>query len=530
MTALRFLRWLTAFVLCSSMLTAGSFARAEDDASPKFDILEFQVDGNTVLAVLAIEKALNPFLGEARTINDVDDARLALEQAYQQAGYLTVIVNVPEQKVENGVVHLEVIEAEIERFAVTGNRYYSRGYIRSRLPAIEAGAVPNFVDVQKQVSAFNQTPGRSVVPVLKAGRAPGSVEIEVKVSDQSPLHGSIELNNRQTLNTEPLRLSGSIRYDNLWGRDHSISFLYLTSPQDLAQVQVFSANYLFRLPDSNTIFAFYGVRSRSDIAVVGGTNVLGDANIFGARAIFPLRAKGAFTHSFVLGADYKDFLENLQVGQGQAVRTPIDYLALSTAYQFSQQGGKGVTRGNVSLNFAPRGAAFGNDDAEFDRRRFASRANYMIVRGELNRLQNLARGYSLYGKVGGQITSEPVLNTEQFFAGGVDTVRGYFEAEVLGDTAINGSLEGRSPSLLAGTANPIGELVAVVFTDAATVRVKRAPPVQTSKFALWSFGFGLRLKTPHNLIATLDIGVPMADAVETRARDPRLHFKLAYDF
>ncbi|MBX9632283.1 MAG: BamA/TamA family outer membrane protein [Burkholderiales bacterium] len=530
MIDLQLLRRLSLGSLLLLSAVFSSSILADDEKLPRFDILEFQVDGNTVLEAAAIERAVTPFLGEARTIDEVDEARLALEQAYQKAGFLTVIVNVPEQKVEHGVVRLEVIEATVEHFAVSGNRYYSRGYIRSRLPAIEEGEVPNFVEVQKQIAKFNQTPGRSVVPVLKAGRAPGTVEIETKVSDQFPLHGSIEINNRQTLNTEPLRLSGNLRYDNLWGRDHSFSFLFLTSPEDRSQVQVYSANYLFRLPDSNTIFAFYAVRSRSDIAVIGGTNVLGDANIFGARAILPLRPAGEITHSIVLGADYKDFLENLRVGAGQAVRTPIDYVALSTAYQFNQQGRRGSTRGNVSLNFAPRGPLFGNEDAEFNQRRFGASANYMIGRAEVSRLQNLPHGFGVYTKAGGQITSEPVVNTEQFFAGGVDTVRGYFEAEVLGDTAAYLSVEGRSPALLSGMSNPVGELVAVAFADAATVRVKQAPPQQIAKYQLWSFGLGLRLKTPQNLSASVDVGVPMADAVETKARDPRLHFKLAYDF
>lgn len=60
-----------------------------------FDILEFRVDGNTKLAKNKIEAAIYPHMGEKKTIDDVEKARDALEKSYHQAGYLTVLVDIP---------------------------------------------------------------------------------------------------------------------------------------------------------------------------------------------------------------------------------------------------------------------------------------------------------------------------------------------------------------------------------------------------------------------------------------------------
>src|SRR5262245_8674753 len=79
---------------------------AESEEKPKFDIFEYQISGNTVLPTLAIEKAVYPFLGPGKSIDDVQKAREALEKAYQSAGYLTVFVDIPEQTVEGGIVRL----------------------------------------------------------------------------------------------------------------------------------------------------------------------------------------------------------------------------------------------------------------------------------------------------------------------------------------------------------------------------------------------------------------------------------------
>src|ERR1019366_7021340 len=50
------------------------------DAQPHFDILEFQVEGNTVLPDQAIEQAVMPFLGPDQKMDSVEAARAALEK------------------------------------------------------------------------------------------------------------------------------------------------------------------------------------------------------------------------------------------------------------------------------------------------------------------------------------------------------------------------------------------------------------------------------------------------------------------
>ena len=78
-----------------------------------FDIMEIQVEGNSVLTTPAIEEAVYPYLGEKKNIQDVDKARQALEKAYHDAGYLTVFVDIPEQEVKEGIVRLKVTEGKV---------------------------------------------------------------------------------------------------------------------------------------------------------------------------------------------------------------------------------------------------------------------------------------------------------------------------------------------------------------------------------------------------------------------------------
>lgn len=505
---------------------------AEESAgkAPTFDILEYVVEGNTVLDALAIERAVYRYLGPDRSFEDVSAARGALEQAYQDAGFLTVRVDIPQQRVEDSRVTLRVVEGRVDRLAVTGNRYHERDYIRGAFPALQPGVVPYFPEAQRNLAAFNQTAGRGVTPILKPGRAPGTVDMELRVEDRSPFHASVELNNRQTATTKPLRLAASFRFDNLWGRDHSLSLLFFGAPQALDEVKSYSANYLFRVPDSRNLVAVYAVRSRSDVVALGGTNVLGDADIVGARAILPLPGKDKFTHNAILGLDYKNSLQATALGGQTASRSEVAYVPVSGQYAFTSTGGRGTTRGSATMTLGVGGAIFGNRDAEFEARRKGARSNFATLRLDASRLQTLSRGLSLFGRASAHLASQPLLNTEQFIAAGVDTVRGYFEAEAVGDVGWNASLELRSASLLGVVEGAARELVAVGFVDAAWVNTLNAQPGEIARRAPWSAGVGLRFTAERRWNATLDVGVPMEDAQRTRAGEPRVHFRVAYDY
>lgn len=504
---------------------------AATEAAPviRFDVLEFRIEGNSVLDDIEIERAVIPHLGPGRSVTDVEAARANLERTYHEAGYLTVFVDIPEQDVRGGVVTLKVTEATVNRLRVKGTKYFSAGRIRDVAAAVAEGAVPYFPNVQADIQRLQRTQDRRVTPVLRQAPIPGRVDVDLNVEDKLPVHGSVEINNRYTANTEPLRLSVAMRYDNLWQREHSIGAQVLTAPEDPSQVRVFSGNYLFRPGDGDKLLALYGVLSRSDVAAASNLNLVGRGKIAGARYIIPLPTRGSTTHSVTLGVDYKDFTDGLVLLGSDTLNTPISYVPVSAQYSYTHRGAKGVTQASASMNFAPRDL-LGNNDAEFRNRRFNAHANYAYARAEISREQLLPRGFTVYGRFGGQSASGPLVSTEQFFAGGVDTVRGYLESEALGDNGINGRLELRSPMFTPAVAGMTTELTALGFFDAAELTVIDALPGQLARVRISSTGVGLRAKGGRSLSASLDVGRALQSARSTSAGDTRLQFRLAYDF
>ena len=68
-------------LLALTLSTHSRFSAAADAADVKssaFDILEYVIEGNTVLPVQDIERAVYPHLGEKKTIANVEAARESL--------------------------------------------------------------------------------------------------------------------------------------------------------------------------------------------------------------------------------------------------------------------------------------------------------------------------------------------------------------------------------------------------------------------------------------------------------------------
>ncbi|MFM2007264.1 MAG: hypothetical protein RLZZ09_2919, partial [Pseudomonadota bacterium] len=136
-----------------------------NDTGARFDVWEYQIDGNTTLDNRIIEKTVYGFLGENKGLNDVEQARSALEKAYHEAGYQAALVTIPEQDVQEGVVVLRVTEGTVDQLKVTGSRYFSPSHIKEQVPALAEGTPLNTVKAQEQLTKLaGENPDRQVTP------------------------------------------------------------------------------------------------------------------------------------------------------------------------------------------------------------------------------------------------------------------------------------------------------------------------------------------------------------------------------
>ena len=98
--------WAVCVVVVSTSVTA---------AVQYLDIWEYRVQGNSLLADELIQRELAPYLGAARTLEDVERAAKVLQELYKRAGYPAVFVEIPPQTVVQGVFRLQVVETRLRR-------------------------------------------------------------------------------------------------------------------------------------------------------------------------------------------------------------------------------------------------------------------------------------------------------------------------------------------------------------------------------------------------------------------------------
>jgi len=495
--------------------------------TPHFDIWEFQVQGNSLLDTQLVERVVYPWLGPDKTIADVEAARKELEAQYHQAGYQLVLVDIPEQKVQDGVVRLSVTETRVDRVHITGARYYSLGHIRKTLSAIARGAKPHIPSMQEELAALAQeSPDRTVTPVMRAGRTPGTVEFELKVQDKLPLHGGLELNNLNTPDTTRARAMASLRYDNLWQRGHSVSLQYQMTPENTGEVSVLAGTYVVPL-DNGLRLALYAVRSKSDISTIGSLNVIGDGTIVGARAVLPVKGSGNWYHSLTAGFDYKDFNESVLQGSDTS-DTPISYLPVLLRYEGGLRGRRQQFRAGVGVTFGVRDLV--DDDSDFDNKRFGARSDFYHLNADFDYQWLMPGDFRLRVRGAGQLADQPLISNEQFSAGGNNSVRGYFESQALGDDGFSVGAEFYSPFLAPGSGRWLRDLRALLFADLARLRVREALPSQRDSFSLSGAGFGFRLDAGPGFSGSFDYAWALESDGEVEKGDQHADFRLRYEF
>lgn len=507
---------------------AAAAAPAAADAR-RVNINEYIVRGNTVLEARDIERAVYPYLGPERTLADIEAAREALQTIYQERGYQSVYVDLPEQQVADGIVFLQVSETKVGRVRVVGAQHYSPLAIRDEVPALKEGEVPNFNQAQAELTGLNKSASRQVVPLVKEGRLPGTMDVDLKVEDKSPWQASLGLNNDYSADTTRLRSTASVGYDNLWQLGHSVSLTFFTAPQETDNAKVWSGSYAMPL-SSRWSLQFSGYKSDSNVATIGGTNVLGKGHSFGVSATYAMDPLGAWSNSLSIGLDYKKFDEATRFGDNED-QIPIKYLPFTlayTGYRYAES-----SQSSLGLSIVGASGSFFNQSSdwqEFDNKRYMASPSFALLRGDGTHTQSLFGDWQLGLRGSFQLASGALVSNEQFSAGGMTSVRGYLAAERTGDDGFLGSVEWRTPSLARWLGSNVNEWRFYAFADAATLRLRDPLPEQDASYSLASVGLGTRLQVLDWLSGTFDWGYPLKDGPNTRKHDPRLNFSVRASF
>jgi hemolysin activation/secretion protein len=269
----------------------------------------------------------------------------------------------------------------------------------------------------------------------------------------------------------------------------------------------------------------YYIYSNSSVSTIGTVGVLGKGELGGLRLAVPLRADASSTQQITLGADYKHFRQSIGLNTGSSLDTPISYVLLSAAYSGYWKSEHQLGAVSLGANFGPRGIA--NDPNEFENDRYQARANFFYLRGDAQWTWVLPLQARLTTRLAGQWTREPLVSNENYSIAGFDGVRGYLEAEVLGDSALKGTVQLQSPPVRVRSMD-LGD--AFAFFDDGSATLLQALPGQVATYNLRSYGAGIDLLPGHALYGSFTWTMPLVNGPRTRANESRYLFLIRGTF
>lgn len=446
-------------------LPKGLQGGASLSAALRVRVKVFRFEGNHVFSKHTLAKEVASYAGHEITGEELEDARQALTRKYVEAGYINSGAILPEQDLKSGTVLFRIVEGHLTRVELKGNWWFRPWWLRHELRS-SAGSPLNFNELKTGLQLLRQDPNiRQINAELQPGIRPGEAILEAEVQENQPIRFGFEFSNRRPpsvgaeivdVHLSDLNLTGhGDPLTLVWGVAHTTS--ETIDSWDYGAGENLSASYEFPVTPWKTTLEVHG--SKSDAGIVeeqfaaldiqsrstqyGGTlrqplyeslNHLLDVSLTGD---FRLNKTFLLGRPFDLspgsiGGESRVFV--LRATQEYVNRSEQYVLALRSTFNF------GLDAFDATRRSEAKAGGTGLASAKIPDGRFFSwlgQAQYV------RRLFDTDNSAVL--RLNAQFSDHPLLSLEQFSLGGVASVRGYRENELLRDNGVFASMEVRVP-------------------------------------------------------------------------------------
>lgn len=494
----------------------------EGNAAPtskRFLVKKVEVLGNTVLQE-QIAALIELFNNRETTFEELIGLRSAITNLYIENGYITsgaFLLN--NQSLSNGVVQIQIVEGALERIEINGLKRLQESYVRRRI-AIATTKPLNRQRLEEALQLLQLDPLLERVNAeLIAGSTPGRNILQVRLKEAPTFHAGVFTENRQSPSVGSVQTALFVAHDNLLGFGDRLSAEYgLTSG-----LNTYDINYAIPLNAQNTTLNLrYG---NSDSRIIEEPfeelDIKSDIRTLSLGLRQPLVRTPEHELMFGLALDLRrsqtfllndipfSFSEGAENGESK-----VTVLRFSQDWVERRARRVLAARSQFSIGLDALGATINDTGTD---------GQFFSWLGQFQWVQQLSPRIVMLARIDTQLTPSSLLTLERFSIGGVDTVRGYRQNQLVTDNGILGSVEVRLPL----TSNP-NVLQIAPFFDIGTVWNNRDSDPDPATIA--SLGLGLRWLISPDLSLRLDYGIPLIklDNQGNSLQDEGFHFSLRY--
>lgn len=473
------------------------------ESAVKFVLNDIKIDGSEVLTKEEISGITSPYIGQEVTLQNLYDIVNALNDLYQQKGYLTCRAYLPPQTIKNGVVEIKIIEGKTGNVHIAGNETTREDYIAGRI-GLERGSISNINDLNDDLLLFNATNDVQLRITMHAGEEPGTTDYVIAAYEPQKNYINVYVDNAGS------ESSGEWREGLFW-TDRS-----LTGRRDMLTMSG------MRSDGTKSFSAMYSVpvgRSGTKLGLSYSTNSVHITD----GELEDLDIKG---HSNAYGVS---LIQPLVVTENLRTEATLDY-----GYQNSQTDFLGIHWVDDTVKSYTAGFSMTNYGASsliYQKHNFRIGDSENIANEEDNFTKYFFNGFWQKAYQGGQMLSarldaqwsgdDYLTSAEQFYIGGMYSVRGYEESYLGGDSGYSASIEYSVPLDKARTTS------AYCFFDYGAVYGDSA----FDDHVLAGTGIGIKSTIDRKIYTNLTLGVPlMRDINGEEVSKTRIHFMVNGQF
>jgi hemolysin activation/secretion protein len=499
-----------------------------EDQATTIIVKQFRVNGNTVFSSTEINKTLAPYTNRPLTLEQLLEARSAITQLYINAGYITSGAYIPPQEPKDGTITIQVIEGQLQKIQLKGNRRLRPSYIESRLKL--AGTKPlNINRLLDRLRLLKLDPLIADISAeLAAGIEPGTSILNVEVEEAKTFGVDLGINNDRVSIVGSVEKWIQLSQANLlgYGDGLTIDYTNTTGSNEVNLKYVLPVN-----PRNGTLTFRYGYYADTIIQPpFDQLDITGKVQYYDVTYRQPIIQTP--TQELALGLTLaRENTTNLYLGNilGESIPFPkfgsdINGNSQVSALRFTQEWSK---RGRRDVFAARSQFSLGLEPSDVPLYDIAPNGHFFSWLGQAQWVRELAPDtlFLLRGEL--QLANSTLNPLEQFGLGGRYTVRGYPQYILLTDNGWLANAEVRFPLYRNERHNRF--LQGIVFLDAGSGwNVELANP---SPNTLVGTGLGLQYQFNARTNASIYWGIPLVklDYSKNNLQESGIYFSLQYN-
>lgn len=421
----------------------------------------YRITGNSVLSEADLAAIVEPFSNREVDFVELEKLRDLLTRAYVDRGFVSSGAVIPDQRVENGTVEIDIVEGKLGEIQIETDGRLREGYVRSRME--RGGNAP--VEIEELEERLRVLQRDERIRRLEAELVPraqrGESILRMRVYEDEPYWARLSLSNHRSPSVGSWGGEAQLGWNNLSGWGDSIAVDYSGSEG----YQEVGGEYAVPITAWDTRIGAHGRGSWGRIveSPFDDLDLLSRTVTVGFSLRQPFHPSERDEASLGLVAEWRRSRttllgEGFNLGEGPSDNGVSKISVLRLEGDWVRRGRNDVValRSTVSWGLGILGATVNTGDTPDGR--------FVSWLGQFQWARRLGpRDMQLIVREDFQLSSRPLLSLEQFGMGGWATVRGYRENALVRDQGLIGSIELRVPVLRRLVGPPW--LEAAVFLD-----------------------------------------------------------------